>query len=150
MKLEHLVTYHADLKPAVMVGQGPHGQRRIVDVIGGHADGPRLRGTILPSGADWLTVDNDGVTRLDVRATLQTDDGAHIYVHYHGILILTEAASAKLARGEPTEYGEVYFMTAPQFETGDARYSWLNAIIAVGEGRVGPNWVEYRVYEVVN
>jgi len=41
-------------------------------------------------------------------------------------------------------------MTAPRFETGDPRYAWLNAIIAVGEGRAGPGWVEYRVYQVVN
>ena len=150
MKLEHLVTYHADLKPAVVVGPGPNGNRLIVDVVGGTAEGPRLRGTILPSGADWLTVGADGVVRLDVRATLVTDDGAYIYMQYHGVSVPTEASQAKRARGEATEYGETYFMTAPRFETGDPRYAWLNAVVAVGEGRTGPNWVEYRVYQVVN
>jgi len=85
MKLEHLVTYHADLKPGVAVGPGPNGNRIIVDVLGGTAEGPKLRGTLLPSGADWLTAGADGVIRLDVRGTLATDDGAHVYVHYHGV-----------------------------------------------------------------
>ena len=150
MKLEHLVTYHADLKPAVVVGPGPNGNRVIVDVVGGTFEGPRLRGTILPSGADWLTVGPDGVVRLDVRATFLTEDGAHVYMHYHGISVPNEDATKKRAEGGATDFGDQYFMTAPRFETGDPRYSWLNAIIAVGEGRAGPGWVEYRVYQVVN
>jgi len=41
-------------------------------------------------------------------------------------------------------------MTQPRFETGDPRYAWLNSTVAVSQGRVLPNAVEYRVYEVVN
>ncbi len=33
-----------------------------------------------------------------------------------------------------------------QFETGDERYAWLNNRLAVGEGRLGPSVVTYRVY----
>ncbi len=56
----------------------------------------------------------------------------------------------KLARGEEMDFGETYFMTTPRFETGDARYAWLNGIAAVAEGRPGGEWVEYRVYQLVN
>ncbi len=36
------------------------------------------------------------------------------------------------------------------FETGDARYSWLNQSVFVGEGRVLEGFgVEYRVFRVV-
>jgi hypothetical protein len=149
MKLEHLVTYHADLKPGVPVG-GPTGNRLIFDVTGGTFEGPKLKGKILPSGGDWAVIGPDGVLRLDVRATFETDDGAHIYLQYHGVLTPIEAVQAKAARGESSDFGEFYFMTAPRFETGDQRYAWLNAIIAVAEGRSGPGWVEYRVYQVVN
>ena len=41
-------------------------------------------------------------------------------------------------------------MTQPRFETGDRRYEWINLIVAVAEGRVLQNAVEYRVYQVVN
>ena len=150
MKLEHLMDYRADLKPPVEIGRGPLGTRSIFDVVGGHAEGPRLLGTLLASGADWLLVDDGGVGRLDVRGTLATDDGAHIYIHYHGVLELNEKVRNALMKGEPCDYGDSYFMTQPRFETGDERYAWLNKLVAVAEGRVLPNAVEYRVYELVN
>jgi hypothetical protein len=150
MKLEHLVTYRADLKPPVAVGKGPLGTRTIFDVTGGTAEGPRLRGKLLASGGDWLLVDESGIGRLDVRGTLETDDGAHIYVHYHGVLEMNEKVLGALEKGEATDYGDTYFMTQPRFETGDARYAWLNRVVAVAEGRVLPSAVEYRVYELVN
>lgn len=150
MKLEPLMNYHADLKPGTAVGDGPYGQRLIVDVTGGHFEGPRLRGKLLPSGADWLLLRPDGFGLLDVRATFETDDGAFIYLSYYGILEFTEQVQAALAGGGSTEYGDVYFMTQPRFETGDPRYAWLNSVVAVGEGRVCPNAVEYRVFHTVN
>ncbi|UCE87215.1 MAG: DUF3237 domain-containing protein [Deltaproteobacteria bacterium] len=150
MKLEHLLTYRADLKAPVEVGTGPFGTRTIFDVTGGTAEGPRLRGRLLASGGDWLLVDANGTGFLDVRGTLETDDGARIYIHYHGVLVLREEILAALARGEATDFGDTYFMTQPRFETGDPRYAWLNRVVAVAEGRVLPNAVEYRVYEAVN
>ncbi len=150
MRLEHLMDYHVDLKPPVDVGRGPLGHRTVFDVLGGHAEGPRLRGTFLASGGDWLLVDDGNVGRLDVRGTLATDDGAHIYVHYFGVLELNEKVQNALLKGEPCDYGDTYFMTQPRFETGDERYAWLNKLAAVAEGRVLPNAVEYRVFELVN
>jgi hypothetical protein len=88
MKLVHLVTYRADLKPPVEVGKGPFGTRSVFD-------------------------------RLDVRGTLETDDGAHIYVHYHGVLEMNEKVLGALQKGEATDYGDTYFMTQPRFETGE-------------------------------
>ncbi len=150
MKLEPLMTYRADLRPPVAVGKGPYGDRRIFDVVGGTAQGPRISGKLLPSGADWLLVDEAGTGRLDVRGTLQTDDGAHIYIYYHGVLELNEKVAGALSKGEATEFGDTYFMTQPRFETGDPRYDWLNRIVAVAEGRVLPNAVEYRVFAITN
>jgi hypothetical protein len=82
MKLEPLMTFHADLKQPLEVEAGPYGRRIIFDVTGETFEGPRLRGTILASGGDWLLADAEGVGHLDVRATLKTQDGVHIYVQY--------------------------------------------------------------------
>jgi len=150
MKLVHLLTYRADLKPPVEVGKGPFGTRSVFDVTGGSAEGPRLRGKLLPSGGDWLLLDEGGIGRLDVRGTFETDDGAHIYVQYFGVLEMNEKVLGALGKGEATDNGDSYFMTQPRFETGDPRYAWLNRVVAVAEGRVLPNAVEYRVYELVN
>jgi len=149
-KLEPLLQMRADLREPVDVGAGPAGARRIFDISGGSFEGRRLSGRILPSGADWLLVGADGVGRLDVRATFLTEDGANIYVQYHGVLMFNEKVAAALASGGGTEFGDTYFMTAPRFETGDARYAWLNTLVAVGQGRMLPNAVEYRVFEVKN
>jgi hypothetical protein len=150
VKLEPLMEYHADLAPGVAVGPGPYGQRLIVDVTGGHFEGPRLRGRLLPSGGDWLLIRADGMGLLDVRATFETEDGAFVYLSYHGILEWNERVQAALAAGGSTEYGDVHFMTQPRFETGDPRYAWLNSVVALAEGRLRPNAVEYRVYHAVH
>lgn len=149
MKLEPLMTYRATLKQPVEVGAGPLGARAIYDVTGGEFEGPRLRGKILPSGGDWLLLDGDGVGRLDVRATFETDDGARIYVQYYGVVVLDEELQARVAAGEETDFGDTYFAIQPRFETGDPRYAWLNRVVAVAEGRALPNAVEYRVFEIV-
>jgi hypothetical protein len=144
------MTYRADLKPPVDVGTGPAGTRQIFDVTGGSFEGPQLKGKILPSGADWLLLGADGIGRLDVRATFETDDGAHIYMQYYGVIAMDEKVVKALTEGQETQYGDTYFMTAPRFETGDSRYAWLNSIVAVAEGRALPSAVEYRVYHVKN
>lgn len=150
MKLEPLMTYRATLKPPAQIGRGPRGNRAIYDVTGGEFEGERLKGKILPSGADWILIDDDGVGQLDVRATFETDDGALIYVQYYGVIVMNEAVTGALEQGREGQYGDTYFMTQPRFETGDARYAWLNGVVAVAEGRALPSAVEYRVFEVCN
>lgn len=149
MKLELLYEMHADLEPPTPVGPGPYGVRMIFDVKGGSFSGPRLRGRLLPSGADWLLVRPDGFGLLDVRATLATDDGAFVYAQYHGVIEMSPAVQQRVAAGGATAFGESYFATQPRFETGDPRYAWLNTVVAVGEGRLLPSAVEYRVYHVL-
>ena len=85
MKLEPLMTLHADLKAPLEIGNGPYGARTVFDVTGGAFEGQRISGKVLPSGADWILFDSDGVGHLDVRITLETQDRAHIYLteNYH-------------------------------------------------------------------
>lgn len=148
--LEELFTLHATLRAPIDVGPVPSGTRQVFDVTGGTVTGPRLTAKVLPSGGDWLLIGNDGVGRLDVRALVETEAGARIYVQYHGVLVLNEAVASALASGGETQFGDTYFMTAPRFETGHPDYAWLNAIVAVGQGRLLPGAVQYRVFEVRN
>ncbi|MFQ5477892.1 MAG: DUF3237 domain-containing protein [Candidatus Binatia bacterium] len=148
MKIETLMTYRATLKEPIAVGPGPWGTRLVYDVTGGEFEGPKLRGRLLASGADWLLVDSNGVGRLDVRATLETDDGAFVYLRYPGVVVINDVVSAALEKGLETQFGDTYFFTQPRFESGDDRYLWLNSVVAVAEGRLLPNAVEYRVYQL--
>lgn len=147
MKCELLLTYRANLKTAVEVGGGPYGTRVFYEISGGSFEGPRLRGTILTGGGDWLLLDAQGVARLDVRGVFATDDGARIYVQYPGVIVLDAKAQAALTGGPATQYGDTHWVTQPRFETGDPRYAWLNRVMAIGEGHALPGAVEYRVYE---
>lgn len=150
MDLVYEFTYHATLKEPLVVGPGPFGTRMVFEVTGGAFEGERLRGTVLTGGADWLLVGADGWGRLDVRAQLVTDDGAAIFVAYHGVLEMSDRVQAAVAGGTGTEYGDQYFRTCPRLETGDPRYAWVNQTVFVAEGRVRPGGgVEYRVHRVV-
>jgi hypothetical protein len=150
MKLEFLMEYTANLQlPPRNTGAGPFGTRGLAVVTGGSFMGPRLKGTIWASGGDWWLRGPDGVVRLDVRATFETDDGALIYGQYYGV-VRPEAGRPLAQPGETSEYGDAYFMTAPRFETGDERYAWLNGLVCVAEGKRTAQGVAYRVYAVVN
>ena len=94
MQLEPIMTYHADLAAPQDVGKTAFGTRQIFEVTGGTFEGPELKGEILTCGGDWLLVDDEGIGRLDVRATFRTHDGAHIYMQYFGVLELNEATDS--------------------------------------------------------
>lgn len=87
---------------------------------------------------------------IDVRCTVETHDGALIYMQYHGVLEMNEKVMGAMAKGESLDYGDTYYMTTPRFETGDARYEWINRLVCVAESRILPSAVEYRVFQVVN
>ena len=150
MQLIPLMTYHAVLTNSLPVGPTMYGNRLIVEVDGGAFEGPRLQGVIRKAGcADWLTM-TDSFGHLDVRATLETHDGAYIYVEYIGRLELTPKVRAALEGRGSTEYGESYFVTAPRMQTGDPRYAWVNNLVCVAEGKLSPGRVDYRVFQVAH
>jgi hypothetical protein len=131
------------------IGATPGGNRRIGLVAGGSFQGERLRGTVLPGGADWIMLRPDGATTLDVRLVLQTDDGATIGMTYRGMRHGPPAVMERLNRGENVDPAEYYFRTAVAFETAAPRYDWLNRIVAVGTGRRPPEGPVYDVFEVL-
>jgi hypothetical protein len=145
-----LMRLHIDLHPMQQIGETPYGRRVVVPVSGGHFAGERLRGTVLPvAGMDWLLSRADGAFQQDVRLTLATDDGALILMSYRGVRTAPPEVAARLARGETVGRDEYYLRTAPFFETGDARYAWMNTIVAVGMGERMPNGAAYDVFEVL-
>ena len=81
-----LCTLEVDLNLGTIVGDTPLGRRVIVDVSGGRVTGPRFSGRVLPSGGDWLLVGTDGCARIDVRSSMELDDGAVVYATYGGRL----------------------------------------------------------------
>src|SRR6202163_3382250 len=67
------------------IGSTPHGRLSIFPVIGGSFEGERLRGKVLAGGGDWVTAKADGTFELDLRVTLETEDGALIHMTFTGV-----------------------------------------------------------------
>ena len=148
MNLQPLFKAEITLAKPQELGDTPQGRRRIIGITGGRFSGERLSGRVLPGGADWQVIRADGVADLDARYTLETDDGALIYVRNRGYRHGPAAVLQKLSSGEEVDPGLYYMRTTPSFETGDARYAWLNRIVCVATGARRPAAVELEVYEV--
>src|ERR1700722_12854791 len=77
-RLELIFAADVSVGPPLDCGDVGKGARRIVPITGGEFSGPNLRGKVLPGGADWQILRGDGVSELEARYTLQTDDGPRI------------------------------------------------------------------------
>lgn len=135
-----LCTVVIDLAPSLAVGVGPAGDRSVGEIRGVTVTGERLNATLTGvAAADWL-VRTGAIGVIDARLTLKTSDDVLIYVQYGGRLDLSDPKSGITA------------YVAPVFETGDARYAWLNGIQAVGKGKlsIGADgaMLYYEFYEI--
>ncbi|MBT7956415.1 MAG: DUF3237 domain-containing protein [Rhodospirillaceae bacterium] len=148
MELEHAFDASITLAPVKDLGDTPVGHRRIIDITGGTVSGPKLQGKILPGGADWQYIRGDNVTYLDARYTIETADGALIYVSNQGYRHGPPEIIEKLIKGEPVEDSSYYFRCTPWFETSAPQYDWLNRTIFVGTGGRDPDAVRLSVFEV--
>jgi len=130
IQTEYLMTLHAPLDPPQAIDQG----LLIYNVQpGGWVEGTRIKGKLLAPAADWLRVMPSGVFRLDVRGTIQTDDGALIYVSYGGAIQCNKEQADRLNAGQQLKADDCYFITAPTFQTKSDKYAWLNAVQTVGK-----------------
>ena len=148
MNLQALFRAEITLAPPHELGDTPLGRRRIIGITGGRFSGERLSGRVLPGGADWQVIRADGVADLDARYTLETSDGALIYVRNRGLRHGPAEVLRKLSLGESVEPSLYDMRTTPSFETGDARYAWLNKLVCVATGARRAAAVELEVYEV--
>ena len=148
MNLQKLLKAEIALAAPQELGDTPLGRRRIIGITGGRFSGERLSGRVLPGGADWQVIRSDGVADLDARYTLETSDGALIYVRNRGVRHGPPDVLTRLTNGENVEPSLYYMRTTPLFETGDARYAWLNRIVCVATGARRAAAVELDVFEV--
>jgi hypothetical protein len=125
--------FHASVAVAAprSLGRVAGGERRIVDITGGEVSGPKLAGRILPGGADWQILRDDGTAVLEARYTIEATDGALVYVRNYGYRHGPMAVLARIANGEDVDPTLYYFRTTPVFETAAPRYAWLNKTVAV-------------------
>ncbi|MEM8610941.1 MAG: DUF3237 family protein [Cyanobacteria bacterium P01_H01_bin.105] len=151
-ELENRYLFSLNVKlnvPGIPIGEFPQGDRNIFDIIpGGTFEGPAAEGTMLPSGAEWLTTRSDGVAVADARLALETEDGEFIYAQLKGFAdnfgeVLPDLLADNIRQPD-------YFRFTLQFETGSQRYAWLNEAVTVAKGnffKLGD--MRFDVFQVV-
>jgi hypothetical protein len=148
-QVEHLFSYGATLQaPPELIGPVPEGIRATFYVTGGIVRGQRLRGRLRPVGGDWFLVRRDGVGVLDVRATIETEDGALIDLAYRGLGDLGQDGYEQFLRGKLPR--KLPLRTSPVLRTSHPDYQWLQRLhcVAVGEADLERFDVSYDVYAV--
>lgn len=114
------------------IGSTTEGTLTIFPVIGGSFEGERLRGKVV-AGGDWVKTRTDGTLTLDLRVTLETDDGGLIHMTFTGV----------------RDDANNYFRTAPRFETAATKYAFLNRLLAVGIGEIRPDGPVHIIEEIL-
>jgi Protein of unknown function (DUF3237) len=114
------------------IGSTPQGTLTIFPVIGGSFEGERLSGHVA-GGGDWVTAHEDGAFTLDLRVTLETDDGELIHMTFTGV----------------RDDANRYFRTVPRFETAAPKYAFLNRLLAVGIGEIRPDGPVHVIEEIL-
>jgi hypothetical protein len=119
--------------PIQEIGSTPEGTLTIFPVTGGSFEGERLRGKVLAGGGDWVTARSNGMLTLDLRVTLETDDGGLIHMTFTGV----------------RDDANHYFRTVPRFETAAPGYAFLNRLLAVGIGEIRPDGPVHLIEEIL-
>jgi Protein of unknown function (DUF3237) len=115
------------------IGPTQQGTLTIFPVTGGSFEGERLRGKVLAGGGDWVTAHGNGSFTVDLRVTLETDDGSLIHMTFTGV----------------RDDANHYFRTVPRFETAASKYAFLNRLVAVGIGEIRPEGPVHSIEEIL-
>ncbi len=130
------------------MGQVPLGRRRVIPILGGTFEGPRIAGRIVPGGADWQLIRPDGVAAVEALYTLEASDGTLIYIRNVGMRHGPPDVIARLAAGEAVDPTSYYFRAAPVFEVAAGPHDWLTRSLFVAQGQRLADAVLLRVYAV--
>lgn len=144
-----IFTVHAELADILQFGKTPVGERRVINILGGRVEGPRLSGRILPGGADWQVIRADGAADIRARYTIESGEGGLVLVSSEGLRHGPPEVLARLARGEAVDPAHYYFRTLMRFETAHPALDWMNRILAIAHGARLPNAVRLEVFELL-
>jgi hypothetical protein len=113
--LEFAFELHAECDPPLPIGDTPSGKAALIPITGGHFEGPNIKGTVLPGGADWPYTRLDGVNFVEARYPIRTDDGVIVQVWNRGPMVPGTKAR-----------------TMTSFVAPIGKYDWLNKSVFVG------------------
>ncbi|MCK6066683.1 MULTISPECIES: DUF3237 domain-containing protein [Microbacterium] len=145
--LEPAFDVDAALGPLQDHGMTRAGHRRIIPVAGGTIRG-LFDAEILPGGADWQILREDGSVDIDTRYTARTADGEYVHLRTAGVRSGDPATLEALLRGEAVDPSRYYFRVAVYVETEAPRLQHLQQSVFVASAIREADAVRYRAYRV--
>jgi hypothetical protein len=146
--LNFVAEIRVDVGEPITIGETGAGLRRVIPILGGNVEGPRLNGRIVPAGADFQILRADGVMELEANYVVEAAHGALIYVVNRGLRHGPAGAMEKLMRGEQVDPKLIYFRAAPRFETAAPEHKWMMRSLFVCTGTRLPTQVLLALYEI--
>jgi len=147
-ELTHVADLVVQVGEPLEIGRIAGNLRRVVPIAGGDVLGPRIRGQVLAGGADFQIMRADGISDLEARYVIETDDGHRIYVENRGVRWGPPELMDQLRRGQAVDPALIYFRATPRFETAAPEYAWLMRNVFVCSGARFPDRVELRFFQV--
>jgi hypothetical protein len=134
--LKYLASIRVPLNEPEVIGVTPEGL--LVNWYWSPHEGTLLgmekRAKVRQIGGDWMTIRRDGIGLMDVRATVETEDGALLYASYQGYC---DFGSDGYQRFLDRRWPEIApTRTAPRIRTAHPHYTWFNRLQCVGIGEV--------------
>ncbi|MQR88016.1 DUF3237 family protein [Bacillus megaterium] len=146
--LKKIATFIINVGTPMVIGHTGLGKKQFIPIKSGTADG-EIKGSILPNGADSQIIRWDGRVDLSARYVIQTEDDELIYIENNGIRQVSKEFREQAAEGKIVPPEHVYFRTIPVFETGSAKYKWLQNSMFIGAAVRNPDSVVLDIYEVL-
>lgn len=142
-------TAHVDVKfgKPVVFGETPDGLRVNFYAEGGVLQGA-LSGRVLRNSADYMVIRRDGMGLIDIRATIETDDGARLWAHEVGLVDFGESGYQRLLSGD--YQGSPRLQTYMRLLTDSAAYAWVHRVsfLAVGTADMKELCLRYDLFAV--
>lgn len=148
-KLEFVLQSRVIVEPVItsLGDLGGMGIRKMLNILGGDFEGPKIRGEVLRGGADWPLIRPDGVGLVDARYTYRTDDGVLINVRNTGYRHAPEETIKHLDRKDSVVDPEQYYIrTYTVFEAPQGKYDWMSRHVFIGIAERHPKVLFLRYY----
>ncbi|MEO8766296.1 MAG: DUF3237 domain-containing protein [Ginsengibacter sp.] len=143
---EQILEITATLNPPFI--EGP---RVLAGINGGTVTG-KINGKVLPVGGEFGVFLTPTCYKIDVRAAIQADDGAIVFITYRGYMSAGDPQTLQQLfspNGKDLDVSKYYWRTNPLFETSSPQYAWLNNTVAVGFGSYNTEGeVVYKLYAI--
>jgi len=146
--LTYLARIDVSVGAPIDLGDGDGVHRRIVPILGGRVEGPELRGTVLPGGADFQVLRSGTLTELEARYAIETEDGDRVYVENVGLRTGSAEDIARIVAGEHVDPARIYFRSNPRLSSTSPRWSWLGSRILIARGERQPDSVGLELFIV--